>query len=151
MVRATWVKPMTLVQKFEANEAVAAEACLQISCDMQTYGILVTPYLSGTDTHPLVDGENPWNRSENLYVTATIKNHSGSCQDGANIIFENGDVFYTASDGKIVAKIDENKDGIGVGDRVYWCTDEDKVIWGVKYGTFRWNHWGTVEKSSNRS
>lgn len=33
MERKTWVKPMTLVQKFEANEPVAAESCWKISCD----------------------------------------------------------------------------------------------------------------------
>lgn len=33
MVRATWVKPMTLVQKFEANEAVAANQCWYLICE----------------------------------------------------------------------------------------------------------------------
>lgn len=33
MKRTTWVKPMTLVQKFEANEAVAADPCWRVKCD----------------------------------------------------------------------------------------------------------------------
>lgn len=33
MERKTWVKPMTLVQKFEANETVAATQCWYINCE----------------------------------------------------------------------------------------------------------------------
>lgn len=41
MVRATWVKPMTLVQKFEANEAVAAETCWYVECEGNYTGQLL--------------------------------------------------------------------------------------------------------------
>lgn len=33
MERKTWVMPMTLVQKFEANESVAATNCWAVGCD----------------------------------------------------------------------------------------------------------------------
>lgn len=39
MGRKTWVKPMTLVQKFEANESVAADTqCWYVACEYK-YGI----------------------------------------------------------------------------------------------------------------
>ena len=33
MGRTTWVKPMTLVHEFEANEAVAATQCWRVACE----------------------------------------------------------------------------------------------------------------------
>lgn len=33
MAKKTWVQPMTLVQKFEANETVAAEQCWYVGCN----------------------------------------------------------------------------------------------------------------------
>lgn len=33
MGRTTWVKPMTLVHEFEANEAVAATQCWRVECE----------------------------------------------------------------------------------------------------------------------
>lgn len=144
MVRSAWAMPMTLVQKFEANEAVAAEACLGVKCESQTKsGYLGKP--QGSTNHPeSIDG-NPWGRDEYLGASpAEGKNHEGTCKrpiDNGIIIDENGAVSYNGADGggRFVTAIDSVTNSatavVDAGDRVYWCTDSS---------LYKWNHWGTV-------
>lgn len=72
MVRSAWVKPMTLVQKFEANEAVAAETCWYVECEGNYTGELLAHGAckkKGNYTFKDTDG-NGMNDTMYLHVTA---------------------------------------------------------------------------------
>lgn len=149
MVRATWVKPMTFVQKFEANEAVAS--CLQVKCASKRYGENFST--KGETGHPAEkDGDNPWHRDESLTVSWlwAVRKHEGNvCREpNYNLVYGSDGTFTGINGWWVEYQSDYDGDGITeVGDRVYWCSDE-------KYSaaeSWRYNHWGTVEKSSNRS
>lgn len=149
MVRATWVKPMTLVQKFEANEAVTS--CLQLVCKSETYGNNAWS-VNGKTNHPAtIDGEDPWGRPEYLgtysvfhaekYHTKDICHVAGN--DG--IILENGTIEFTG-DRWLAKHVDVNENGkVDAPDRVYWCENSGAT------SLYKWNHWGTVEMTSNKS
>lgn len=154
MFRSAWVKPMTLVQKFEANEAVTA--CLQVTCKSDTYGeyswFPAGFEIKGLTNHPAEsDGQNPWGRDEWLGSIATNEwAHSNNrCKDPNNsgvIISDDGHISF--SDGCWLAlHVDSDGDNLAdVGERIYWCADQKSGIY-----TYKLNHWGTVEKSSNHS
>lgn len=152
MVRATWVKPMTLVQKFEANEAVTA--CLEVVCESGRYGkytaVPVKRETLGPTNHPAEkDGANPWNRDDVLCVLAGTREHNGNVcrQPNHNLVFENDGTVHGINGWWVEYSSDDDHDGIiEVGDRVYWCNDEG--YWGQN---FKYNHWGTVTQGSNRS
>lgn len=152
MVRSAWVKPMTLVQKFEANEAVAS--CLQVKCASQRYGERFET--RGATGHPAEkDGDNPWHRDEKLTVSAilNVRKHEGNvCREpNYNLVYGSDGTFTGINGWEVVYQSDDNHDGITeVGDRVYWCNDETYDV-GLWKEYFNYNHWGTVEKSSNRS
>lgn len=148
MGRKTWVKPMTLVQKFEANEAVAATTCFQIACQSDTKaGMLDT--IKGKTNHPAdLDGW-PWTQGESFHSDIVFGKHDG-CREAPNNIFNFDGTTLTfigdsgeVDNGKIDAVIDANHDGIkgNSGDRVYWHT------WGTKpvNREFVWNHWGEIK------
>lgn len=146
MERKTWVKPMTLVQKFEANEAVAADQCFEISCGSNTRGGAFGT-IKGSPDNPIEDGW-PWKNRENFIGLVDDKASHKGCKDPSDNIF-NFDgttlTFYGNSgqvgNGEIDDIIDANKDGIegNAGDRVYWHTTEDYLG-----QTMLWNHWGTL-------
>lgn len=150
MVRAAWVKPMTLVQKFEANEAVTA--CLQVVCESKRYGYGFEN--RGETYHPAdKDGENPWNRSEKLWTSGPRKGHDDNVcnQPNFNLVYGENGKFQGINGWWVVKQSDDDHDGITeVGDRVYWCNDEtyDAGLWN-EY--LNYNHWGTVTQGSNRS
>ncbi len=149
MVRSAWVKPMTLVQKFEANESIAA--CYEIVCESDREGKVDwgKDTTVGKTNHPAdIDGSNPWNIDDDLCSGWITKKHSG-CKTASNnnLIFANGDVTYGGSDGWVAHTVDVNENGvIDADDRVYWCTEETSAAY-----FWRWNHWGTVAQSANRS
>lgn len=61
MGRTTWVKPMTLVQEFEANEAVAATQCWRVKCDRKLTYSWWDGSLLRTETHnPCRNIDNQW-------------------------------------------------------------------------------------------
>lgn len=137
MVRAAWVKPMTLVQKFEANEAVAATSCFKILCE------------SYTDYSNMVDNANP-----NDYPKwETPQSHGGwvgfghnKCHDYGDTILEYGENYVNfiseigGNNGHVDSWIDVNDNKVvDAGDRVYWYTDQK---WALQY--YKWNHWGTI-------
>lgn len=146
MVRATWVKPMTMVQKFEANEAVTS--CLQLVCKSSRY--VGTGGLKGDTNHPAsLDGPDPWGRSEYLGASGWEHNdhRSDICHVAGNdrIILENGTIEFTG-DRWLAKHVDVNENGkVDAPDRVYWC--ENSGLGGL----YKWNHWGTVEMTSNKS
>lgn len=155
MGRKTWVKPMTMVQKFEANEAITA--CLQVVCQMETEGSAWAGdgFLTGTDTHPEVDGSDPWGRDEWLgSVLWNLRKHDGyRCKDPNNsgvFISNNGEISFADGCWRIL-HVDSDGDNLAdIGERIYWCEDKTEKVAGINY-TYKYNHWGTVEKSSNRS
>lgn len=158
MGRKTWVKPMTLVQKFEANEAVAAQSCLLVACiskaESTDGGFGITP--NGAP-------ESPWTHGEGYFFAtgrpAVIKynniNHKGACADKKNNIFRiDGDQVEFLDElsggvdmGGFVKVTDDNGDGvISAGDTFYWWTRKYEVIVGASnYRQF--NHWGKAESA----
>lgn len=152
MVRATWVKPMTLVQKFEANEAVAA--CMQITCESDTYlGYQFPKYVvMGYTYHPAeLDGENPWGRDEWLGVSGADdwrhSNHSCKDPNNSGVTISNDGQISLASDCELALHVDIDNDGLAdIGERIYWREDEKSGLY-----TYKFNHWGTVTQSSNHS
>lgn len=140
MGRTTWVKPMTLLQKFEANEPVAADQCFEIECRSNTHAF------GGSDGSPSSDYPK-WSSGEKFYGDLVFGKHDG-CHTASNNIFNfDGQELTFVGDsgeignGAIDSIIDASNDGIvgNAGDRVYWYTTEDK---GTR--VFRWNHWGTL-------
>lgn len=142
MGRKTWVKPMTLVQKFEANEAVAAEQCFQVVCQSQT-----TCYNYSATMNP-DEGFNPWHQKEAFHLDPVNGKHDGCKKESDNVFYFDGEhlSFYGNSgqvgNGEIDTIIDANNSGIlgDAGDRVYWHTTEK-----IGAFTFVWNHWGKID------
>lgn len=142
MERKTWVMPMTLVQKFEANETVAATQCFAIKCVQNTYRSQWNPAF---DYNTVSNApENPWHQSESTGIPGF--NHEGTCHtnpeknifqvDGSSIVFISEDGLP----GGLDAWIDvDNNDTVNEGDRIYWHTDGKM---GLQSAT--WNHWGEV-------
>lgn len=144
MVRSAWVKPMTLVQKFEANEAVAAEGCYQVVCESKRYGDYWLYQTKGPTGHPAeIDGSDPWGRSDDLAGTSGTRKHDGNVcrQPNFNLVYGDNGKFQGINDWWVTYQSDDDGDGITeVGDRVYWCNDEFYSL----AESFRFNHWGTV-------
>lgn len=144
MVREAWVKPMTLVQKFEANEAVTA--CLQIKCNSDTY--CAGANVKYGDDHSPSDDFPKWNDDEYYSAKVWYDPHT-DCKTYTNnpFSFDTGVAVFTGNGG-IDSIIDANDDGVkgNEGDRVYWHTFHK---WNLS--TLRLNHWGTIEPSSNKS
>lgn len=147
MKRKTWVMPMTLVQKFEANETVAAAQCYSIACKNNTY-MNVAWDKNEVSNAP----ENGWNGNEGrLQSPWGLKegfNHNGACRDARNNVFRvDGDniefLLEHSSQGDISGGfdswVDTGNDGFGAGDRVYWHTTGEQAL-----VPMRWNHWGEV-------
>lgn len=156
MGRTTWVKPMTFVQKFEANEPVAASQCFEIECESDTRGG-AGGSIKGSTNHPAdLDGW-PWKYSEEFLglIGSSIDKkatHDG-CHTASNNIFNfDGTTLTFVGDsgeignGMIDDIIDASNDGIegNAGDRVYWHTTEPYLG-----RTMLWNHWGYLKPISN--
>lgn len=151
MGRKTWVKPMTLVQKFEANEPVAAEQCYSVACSNDTW------HADFPSTTQKKDSNAPygwmWKKNEGTVdggwgaVLPYGFNHKGTCSHAENNTFRidgmSVEFINEVQDGDILSggfddKVDVNKDGvIGSGDVIYWHTTVSPAI--------RYNHWGYVE------
>lgn len=147
MVRAAWVKPMTLVQKFEANEAVAATNCFLLSCDSNAYstGAVIANRGEVSST--------TWKEREgdNLSGGAPVGWKHELCENTSNNVFNYGDggiefVSGTGYDtgitwGGIDNWTDVDEDGkISDGDIVYWYTKQHSGLF-----DYRWNHYGTLK------
>lgn len=132
MSKKLWIQPMTLVQKFEANETVASQ-CFQIKCE------------SYTTYYDMVDESNP----EDYPKWESGQNHGGAiwfahnkCHEFGDTVLEYGDDYVSfvsekgGNPGHVDSWIDVNKNNkVDVGDRVYWYT---------KQALYKWNHWGTI-------
>lgn len=147
MGRKTWVKPMTLVQKFEANEPVAAGNCYSIICE----STFKWNHQDSSAPNP-----NAWSAKEGNYTYSVF----GDAYWGAPAPFDhinckeaNSNIFHV-EDGKVTylyeigGKVDsgaveviDNADGVfGEGDIVYWYSRNE-----ITGGYIRHNHWGHVK------
>ena len=128
----SWVKPRTEVQKFEANEYVAA--CWSVACKVGNgnYGGYNWSYWGGQKPY---GGE--------------CDDHTGSCSEAGNNQFNvdaNGNVSFYAEEssdqgslnGGYTGYIDNNGNNV--------VDDGDKIFWYTLSGNRdrRWNHYGTV-------
>lgn len=150
MERKTWAKPMTLVQKFEANETVAANSCFLIACKSDA------TYSHGGIGDTCAPQPAAWTHPEGYFDSAAIEgdkhlwfSHS-NCRDASRNIFRisGNEITYLYEAGGIADRggvdgwKDMNDDGkLGAGDVVYWYGINDET-WTT--GT-RWNHWGNLE------
>ena len=148
MGRKTWVMPMTVVQKFEANEAVAATQCFQVACESDT-----TVSHNGNPGDPCAPMQ-PWEKREGNYNLfgwfmgyATF--YHDNCKTASNNIFrvEDGKFTYidetggSASDGGFTHWEDVNNNNI--------VDSKDVLYWWNQGNTSSgqptvWNHWGYV-------
>lgn len=147
MGRKTWVKPMTLVQKFEANEAVAA--CWSVGCNTEAannyeksigkYEIWYAGIHMGDVRHDAEDCGN----SSNQFITDVAG-------DGiAPIMYETSEgqnlpcKFYT--DGTYTTEVGSDFE-VSPGQTVYWTTS-GTFKWGLYKVDVDWHHQGRVEES----
>lgn len=151
MGRKTWVKPMTLVQKFEANETVANN-CFLIACQSNV----------GNPSNPPAP-EFGWKKKEGHYTdydgpletcTMPSKFSHGNCYIASNNIFniDGGNISFVRENGGASGDyygvdswtdVDKNNK-VSVGDIVYWHNSDIKSGFFYRYGD-RWNHWGEVQ------
>ena len=155
MGRKTWVKPMTLVQKFEANEPVAAIGqCYQIKCKSTAKADRLGKIKPRGGSAP----EFHWSHEEGYYDSALVEGglspdfvHDNCTNPSKNVfnvdltnpaapvinyIVESGGI---AKDGAFEHWLDYNNSGVfDSGDIIYWTNTT-----GGRLGT-RWNHWGEV-------
>lgn len=151
MGRKTWVKPMTLVQQFEANEAVAAEQCYGVAC------VSKTEYKTPVWESIIDESPHGWhwerNNGSGDGLNGGLKSdlpggchHRGACShaennifriDGMNVVFVEENQSGNALDGGWDDSLDLNNNGvIDKGDVIYWHTTKD---------TYRYNHYGYVD------
>lgn len=157
MGRKTWVKPMTLVQKFEANEAVAATQCYEIACESDVnywnQGLsdpikINAPRFGWCSNEGFSNGDNA-GKGRNLPMDF---NHDNECKIASKNIFrvEGNEIEFLGEysaggfiSGAVCGK-DLGADGVlGAGDIIYWHTD------GGAFNSIRWNHWGRLQPISN--
>lgn len=155
MGRKTWVKPMTLVQKFEANEPVAAIGqCYQILCKSDAKaGFFVITDSGAPEYH--------WSRKEGYFDSVSIEGgfrasfkHDQCKKSASNNVFNvdvtnpsNPIITYVtevggnADEGAFEHWLDYSGDGkFGQGDIIYWTN----VIKETPTTGMRYNHWGEV-------
>ena len=149
MGRTTWVKPMTLVQKFEANEAVAATQCFQVACQSDT-----TISHNGNPGDPCAPMQ-PWEKREGNYnLFGWFMGYASFYHD--NCLAASNNVF-NVENGNIITYIDESGGSATEGGFTHWQdVNENKVVdsgdvlyWWNQGNTSAgqptvWNHWGTV-------
>lgn len=154
MAKKTWVKPMTLVQKFEANETIAAQ-CYEVACGSDAaYGnqkLWENIKINAPFGHQWVRNEgysNGNNGGTGIDLPPSF-NHNGDCKTASKNIFRidgNNIVFLEeqTGDGSLSGGVDWydlGSDGIlNTNDVVYWHTDK---------GSVRWNHWGYLTPITN--
>lgn len=147
MKRTTWVKPMTLVQQFEANEAVAS-SCWGVGCDTVAANAWdgdhpqYHPH-AGSDWFPYYPNHDPASCGDITHQFLRDIDGNGTA-----------DVMYELKDGKeleCAVYSDSNYtnpisvDSIKPGMIIYWTTvtDTGKIWPNAEEAT--WHHVGTVE------
>ena len=147
MGRKTWVMPMTLVQKFEANETVAAQQCYGIRCN--------------TDVANALEKQE-WPQNPSFGWGAVTHTMEGCGAENSHVLIDtNGDGMadimreesgkgnYTCN---LFTNAEYNQPANGVpleeGTTVYWTTivREQEWGWGV-WGDRTYHHQGTVTQT----
>lgn len=147
MERKTWVKPMTLVQKFEANETVAAQQCYGIRCNINAANDL--------------EGDK-WPQNPSFGWGQVWHTDEGCGAENSHVLIDtNGDKIadiMREESGKgnyacnLFTNADYNQPAAGVpleaGTTVYWTTivSEQQWGWGV-WGDRTYHHQGTVTQT----
>lgn len=139
-----YVTPMMTSEVFTPNEYIAV--CWQVACKV------------GQGNYGEYGERQKWYYWNNQRPYGNNCNdHTGSCSDAVNNIFTvdtNGNVtfdFENSSDqgalrGGFTDYIDNNNNNvIDSGDTIFWYTSTDQG------GNRRWNHYGIVEATVNRS
>ena len=133
MKMKNWVRPRTEVQKFEANEYVAA--CFKLACS------------AGSQNSPY---GNKWDSPERGEVSHSPYGTPNTCgdPDANRVITNDGGYFesigeFNGEQGWLDGGLDSvlQQDGnntIDPGDVIFWHT--------VSGDGRRWNHWGVVEQ-----
>lgn len=137
MMKKNWEMPVTVVQKFEPNEYVAA--WYQLVCYRGSYG----------NSYP----DSCWNGPEKGDVSHSTIGTPATCGDASanRVITSEGGVFqsvgeYNGEQGWLNGKMTdwEDLDGdkvISVGDLIFWYTES-----GSGRDRRKWNHWGYVQQ-----
>lgn len=140
----TYTTPKITSEQFVPNEYISA--CWQVACNIGNgnYG-----------QYGYRDGWRYWNHQQPY--GNNCHDHTGSCSQAENNVFtvsDDGNVtfnFENSSDqgelsGGYTDYIDEDESGsISNGDIIFWYTSTEQN------GRRRWNHYGTVQSSTNRS
>lgn len=124
MGKKTWVKPVTLVQKFEANESVAADPCWHVTCEWTGTG---HGFCNNQDNYRFLDDDDN-GKADRMQV-----NHKVVLDYWYDCEFFTDDSFETSL-GKNLEEID-----IKPGQVVFFTNYE-----GSQWTPIRYNHKGTV-------
>lgn len=144
MERKTWAKPMTLVQKFEANETVAATQCYRVACDVSdsaTWENALGTYDFGWEyyDYKVWHDNKGCQNINNQYIQVT----NGTVQMIENSAEVRSCVFYT--DDKYATQTANPI--LAAGEYVYWTTSkqiEGRFLWS-KDKTAIWHHKGEIQ------
>ena len=129
-----WEKPVTVVEKFEANEYVAA--CFKLAC--------------GRGSDPSFPHGQHWKTGESGNVSHSTIGTPNTCGDAdANrVITDDGGVFQSVGElngeqGWLNGGLDYilQRDGdntVDPGDVIFWHTNASDGR--------KWNHWGVVQR-----
>ena len=129
MAKKTWVKPMTLVQKFEANESVASQ-CWLVKCERpRSYTWWYDGWVAHVEDHvPCRDINNQWLYDEN----------------GDNIPDK---MIELGHDVDCVLYSDENyTNQISPGDII--PNSSTTIYWINKWAGWEYHHKGTIQQAS---
>lgn len=144
MAKKTWVKPMTLVQKFEANESVAATQCYRVACDVsndETWENSLGAFDLGWEyfNFKVEHGANGCKNINNQYIQVT----NGTVQMMENSAVARSCVFYT--DDKYGTQT--SNPILAAGEYVYWTTSKQvggRFVWSDDK-TATWHHKGEIQ------
>lgn len=138
MGRTTWVKPMTVVQKFEANESVAADTqCWRVACEREnsftwweTTAIGTPwPHVEAHDNNRCKNIDNQW-----LYDEDGDGTPDKMIELGRNVEC----TLYSDADYTIPLRFEDIKPDSGM--TIYW-TNRDDIDW-------LYHHVGKIQQAS---
>lgn len=151
MERKTWVMPMTLVQKFDANEVVAL--CWGVGCDTD----LANASNSYDSTHPQWHPDDPGH--VNNWGKGYLPRH-GTCGNSSNQYFKdtNGDgavdaLYERAADGtELLCEIYSDAsytntisvENVQPNSTIYWTSSAATNLPWPNPKTATWHHVGTT-------
>lgn len=155
MESKTWVMPMTLVQKFEANETVAAQQCYGIRCNIDVANALEKerwPYNPNRVTGPAVHGSTGCGAYNSHIIIDTDENGTPDLMKESSGKGDFNCTIYT--DDTYLKSMSISEVSLQPNTTIYWTTEAWKFGNPVNVNTV-WHHQGTiystVEGHPNRS